>query len=177
MLLLFAAWRTFCRPVWANPDQFRFLQDSVSLARQDERRKELGVKMDGINWFAVIAAALAMFGIGGLWYSPLLFGKAWMRENGLTDEALRSGSTVKIFGFAAVFSLMMAANLAAFLNDDALTLGFAVAASLAAGLGWAASGLAVVALFERRSWAYILINGGYLTVAFLAMGLILGSWR
>ncbi len=133
--------------------------------------------MDGINWLAVIVAALAMFGIGGIWYSPLLFGKAWMQENGFTTESLRSGSTAKIFGFAAAFSLIMAANLAAFLNDPALTLGFALAASLAAGLGWAALGLAVVALFERRNWVYILINGGYLTVAFLAMGLILGSWR
>jgi hypothetical protein len=122
--------------------------------------------MDGINWFAVVAAALAMFVIGGLWYSPLLFGKAWMRANGFTEETLKGGSQARIFGFALVFSLLMAANLAAFLNDPALTLGFALAASLAAGLGWAAFGLAIVALFERRGWAYILINGGYLSVAF-----------
>jgi hypothetical protein len=38
-------------------------------------------------------------------------------------------------------------------------------------------GLGVVALFERRSWKYSLINGGYLTVALTLMGLILGAWR
>lgn len=129
-----------------------------------------------INFLAVIAAALACFLIGGLWYSPLLFGNAWMRANGFTDADLKRGSMPVIFGAAFVFSLLMAANLAAFIGPDA-TLQFALAASVAAGLGWAAFGLAVVALFERRSWTYILINGGYLTVAFAAMGLILGIWR
>jgi hypothetical protein len=26
---------------------------------------------------------------GGLWYSPAVFGKAWMRENGFTEESLK----------------------------------------------------------------------------------------
>ena len=37
--------------------------------------------------------------------------------------------------------------------------------------------LAVIALFERRPPAYILINGGYLTIGFAIMGLILGLWH
>lgn len=50
-------------------------------------------------------------------------------------------------------------------------------AGFLAGFGWVALGIAVIALFERRSWKYVLINGGYMTVAFVAMGLILGAWR
>lgn len=133
--------------------------------------------MDGINWLAVIAAAASTFVIGGLWYSPVLFGKAWMRVNKFSETDLQRGSVPMIFGFAALFSLVMAANLAAFLNFEGVTLGFAMGAALAAGLGWAGLGLGIVALFERRSWTYILINAGYLTVAFLVMGLIIGLWR
>jgi hypothetical protein len=133
--------------------------------------------MPEINWLAVIAAAIACFGVGGLWYSPILFGRAWMAANGFTDEHLAKGSTATIFAIAFVLNLLMAANLAAFLAGPDTTLGFAVGASLAAGLGWAAIGLAVVALFERRTWGYMLINGGYLTVSFVIMGLILGLWR
>jgi hypothetical protein len=33
-----------------------------------------------------------------------------------------------------------------------------------------------VALFERRPWAYLLVNGGYMVVAFVVMGAILGAW-
>ncbi len=56
-------------------------------------------------------------------------------------------------------------------------LGFALGAAIAAGLGWATLSLAVISLFERRPLAYILINGGYLTVGFALMGLILGLWH
>ena len=128
-----------------------------------------------INWLAVLAATAAAFVLGGLWYSPILFAKAWQRAAGVSDEALKNASMPVVFGLAFVFTLVMAANLAFFVNgvDLAMTLAY----SLAAGLGWAALGLGVVALFERRPPAYFLINGGYLTLAFLLMGLIIGLWR
>jgi hypothetical protein len=130
-----------------------------------------------INWLAVVAAALANFLIGGLWYSPAFFGKTWMRANGFTEQDLQKGSPAVIFGLSFVFCLIMAANLAAFTGAPSVTLGFVVFAAVAAGLGWAALGLCVVALFERRPWSYLFINGGYLTVSFAVMGLILGAWR
>jgi hypothetical protein len=58
-----------------------------------------------------------------------------------------------------------------------MTVGPALTYSIAAGLGWAAFGLGVIALFEARPLGYFLINGGYLTVSFAVMGLILGLWR
>ncbi len=133
--------------------------------------------MGDINLFGVVAAALVNFVIGGLWYSPLLFGRPWMATNGFSEDDLKRGSPAVMFGVSFLFCLVMAGNLAAFLGGADVTLAFALGASLAAGLGWAAMGLGVVALFERRSLSYILINGGYLTVAFLAMGLVLGLWR
>lgn len=130
--------------------------------------------MPAINWLAVIAAAVSMFLLGGLWYGPL-FGKAWERANGFTPEVLQRGHPPLIFSLAFLFSLLMAANLAFFVAG--VELGAAVGYAVAAGLGWAALGLGVIALFERRPPAYFLINGGYLTLAFAVMGLILGLWR
>jgi len=130
-----------------------------------------------INYWAVLAAALANFVIGGLRYSPALFGKIWMRANGFSAADLEKGSPAVIFGLSFLFCLLMAGNLAGFLSAPGTTVGFAVAAAVAAGLGWAALGLGVVALFERRPASYLLVNGGYLTVSFAAMGAILGAWR
>jgi hypothetical protein len=131
--------------------------------------------MPAVNWLAVIAAAVSMFVIGGLWYS-VLFQKQWMAANGFSDEDMKRGSPAAIFGAAFVLSLLMAANLAFFVAGVA-DLGAVIGYSIAAGLGWAAFGLSVIALFERRPLMYHLINGGYLTVAFAVMGLILGIWR
>ncbi len=130
-----------------------------------------------INWLAVFAAALSMFLIGGLWYSPILFGKIWLRANGFTEAQAQGFNKARAFGGSFILALIMSANLAMFLADPATTVWWGMAAGALAGIGWAAAGLAVVALFENRSWSYILVNGGYLIVAFIAMGAILGAWR
>lgn len=48
--------------------------------------------METLNFIAVVASAVSAFIIGGLWYSPLLFGKAWMNEMGLTEADLQQGN-------------------------------------------------------------------------------------
>lgn len=133
--------------------------------------------MPEINWLAVIAAALSMFVIGGLWYSPVMFDKAWQRAASLDQADLQRGNPAVIFGLAFVLSLIMAANLAFFISGPGVTLGFAMGAAIAAGLGWAALSVGILTLFERRPLSYFLINGGYLTIGFAVMGLILGLWR
>jgi hypothetical protein len=62
-----------------------------------------------VNYLAALVAALSSFLIGGLWYSPILFAKAWMRETGLSDEQLRTG-VARTFVSAFVLSLVMALN-------------------------------------------------------------------
>jgi hypothetical protein len=133
--------------------------------------------MPHLNWLAVLAAAVSTFALGGLWYSPALFGRIWMSVNNLTDADLAKGNMMKIFGLSFVFAVIMAANLAAFLADPKTNAAWGATAGFLAGFGWVALGIATIALFERRSWRYILINGGYVTVSFTIMGLIIGAWR
>jgi hypothetical protein len=130
-----------------------------------------------VNWLAVIAAAISMFVIGGIWYGPL-FGKPWQKAAGLSDEQLKAGNMPMIFGIAFVLALLMSANLAFLVTaTPPLPLSMIVMYAIAAGLGFAAFGLGMVAAFERRSLSYVLINGAYLTLSFAVMGLILALWR
>ena len=130
-----------------------------------------------INYLAVLAAAVSAFVIGGLWYSPLLFTKAWMAANGFSEADVQKGSPGKIYGGAFVLTLVMAANLAAFLGRPDTTLAWGATAGALTGAGWVLPGIGVVALFERRPLAYTLVNGGYWAVALTVMGAILGGWR
>ena len=130
-----------------------------------------------INYLAVIAAALSTFLLGGLWYSPLLFGKAWMRANNFSDEDLQTFSKARMFGWSFVFSLVMAVNLAMFLAGPTTNVTWGMTAGGLAGFGWVAMAIAIIGVFENRCWSYILINGGYMTVAFVVMGAIIGAWR
>ena len=133
--------------------------------------------MSTLNVWAILAATLAAFVLGGLWYSPVLFGKIWMRANGFREDDLNKGHLGKIFGLAFVFTLVMAFNLAMFLNDPKTTAAWGATAGFLAGFGWVALGIGIVALFERRPFTYTLVNGGYMTVALVIMGAIIGAWR
>jgi hypothetical protein len=130
-----------------------------------------------INYLGVLVAALSTFILGGLWYSPMLFGKAWMRANNFSDADLQTFSKARMFGWSFVFSLVMALNLAMFLAGPTTDVSWGVTAGALTGLGWVAMAIAIISVFENRSWTYILINGGYMTVAFTLMGAILGAWR
>ena len=125
---------------------------------------------------AAVVAAISTFVIGGIWYSPLLFHKAWASTNGFTDADLKGGEA-RIFGVAFILALVMAFNLAAFLGGPDTGTAWGATAGALTGLGWVAPAIATIALFERRSLSYILINGGYFAVAFIVMGAILGAWR
>jgi hypothetical protein len=83
----------------------------------------------------------------------------------------------KIFGLSFIFALLMSTNLAAFLADSKTTASWGAMAGFLAGFGWVTLGIGMIALYERRSWKYVLINVGYMTVSFTLMGLILGAWR
>jgi len=66
------------------------------------------MQVENVNLYAVLAAAVSNFLIGGLWYSPALFRHAWMRENGFSEEDLRRGNPAVILGLSFLFSLLMA---------------------------------------------------------------------
>ena len=128
------------------------------------------------NLWAIVTAALVTFAVGGLWYSPILFARAWMRECGLTEEQTRQAPMARVFGLSLLAALVMATNLAAFLGAKA-TLSFGLFAGAAAGVGWVAMSLGVTYLFEQRSLKLWLIDAGYQVVAYTLMGGILGAWH
>jgi hypothetical protein len=132
--------------------------------------------MSSLNIWAVLVAAISTFVVGWLWYGPL-FGKQWMSLVGLTEEKIREGNMVKIFGLAFIFELVMAYNLAMFLNDSSIDWKMGALYGFLTGFGWIFLAIGVQGLFERRSWKYIIINGGYWAVSFTVMGIILGAWK
>ncbi len=127
------------------------------------------------NWIAVLGAALAGFVIGGLWYGPLL-GKAWQAESGLSDEAMKSANMGRIFGLTFVLNLVAAFILAHVMTTYqhpglhiSAMIGFGV------GLGFVATSIGVNYLFARNSLKLFLIDGGYWTVVYTAMGAVFGA--
>jgi hypothetical protein len=129
-----------------------------------------------LNYWAVLAAAVSAFVIGGAWYSPALFGKLWQRETGLTDAQLQAGSPGKIFGLSFVMALVAALVFAMFLGPKP-AFSKATMAGILAGAAWVGTSFGINYLFERKSLALFLVNAGYHLVQYAVIGAILGLWH
>jgi hypothetical protein len=128
-----------------------------------------------LNWPAIVVAAVSAFLFGFLWYS-VLFSKRWMKENGFTEESMKNANMLKIFGLSFLLMVFAAFNLAMFVGKDAGAT-FGATAGFLAGFGWVFTFLGVTYLFERKSLALFLINGGYSVASLTIMGFILGIWQ
>ncbi len=131
------------------------------------------MEMWGMNYWAVLLAAVSSFMLGGLWYSPVLFGKMWNDENGGVKQ---DGHPAKVFGIAFLFSLLAAVTFARWIGPEA-SLEYALKHGLMAGFGMAAACFGINYQFAQRSFKLWLIDGGYHTAQFLVFGLILGLWH
>jgi hypothetical protein len=139
------------------------------------------MELSAINWLAVVAATLVGFAIGFIWYGPL-FGKKWMASVGMTEEDAQNGNMKKVFGVTFILQFIMAVCLAMFFFGDPasaeqVNAGNGAFYGFLTGFGWVATAIGVNALYEQKSWSYMLINGGFWIVVFTLMGLILGAWR
>ncbi len=130
-----------------------------------------------INWKAVLLATVVSFVLGALWYGPL-FGKPWMRSIGIDPAAARQAPKIglrRMLSITFILEWMMAICLAYFIGTADAAHGALY--GLLTGLPWVASAIAVNSLYEQKPAAYIFITGGYWTVVFTLMGLILGAWH
>ncbi|MHB1050178.1 MAG: DUF1761 domain-containing protein [Bacteroidota bacterium] len=137
---------------------------------------DMSVAFSSLNWWAIIVATVSAFVLGGVWYSPLMFGNVWMKVAGMTEESVKQANMAKIFGGSFVLTLIAAINLGMFLGPNS-DLAFGIAAGAATGIGWVVPAFGVVYLFEQRPTLQWFINGAYWVVTFIIMGAIIGAWH
>lgn len=129
-----------------------------------------------INFWAVLVCGAVSLFLGFIWYSKPLFGKAWMKESGMTEEKAQKSNMALTFGLTFILSLLMALTLAFFFRGGVgFTDGLLYGAMT--GIFWVGASLAILYLFEHHSLKLWLINAGYLAVLFTIMGGIIGAWH
>jgi MFS family permease len=131
-----------------------------------------------VNWLAVLGAALIGFIVGFPWYGAL-FGKQWRAAVGVSEEAASNTNKKtmqRIFSVSFILQFGMAYCLAMFIGNGQGAVMAALYGFLA-GLPWVSFAVAVNAMYEQKPLSYIFINGGYWTVTFTLMGLVIGLFQ
>jgi len=133
-----------------------------------------------VNLLAVVVAAIAGMVIGALWYSPLLFGKLWMKLSHMTEKDI---AQAKKRGMAKAYILQFVATLVT-AYVLAHILAYAETASISDGLqgaawvwlGFFATTALGSVLWEGKSSKLYLLNIAHSLVILLVMGTILAVW-
>lgn len=129
----------------------------------------------GVNWWAVIVAAIVKFVIGGIWYMPL-FGKQYRALMGVAEGSEMTGLGPAL-AVQFVGDLVMSYILARFIIHYGTGLGVGILIGFMAWLGFVAAATVPQRFYERRPWTLWAINNGYLLVGIVVMGAILGWWH
>jgi len=132
-----------------------------------------------VYWPAVIVSGSVIFATGGLWYSPMLFAKPWVRLMNKTEEELKANAPGALpFVIVFITALLTALVLAIIENHfKPLTATRGALLGVLCWLGFAAPTSFGTATFSGTPKAVWAINSGYNLVSFVAAGVILALWR
>jgi len=132
-----------------------------------------------INWLAVLAAALAYFGLGAVWYSKALFGSKWAELVGLDmsnpDKTKGMGkmmtATFVLIIITCLAIALLVYRLDLFIMISALKLG------LITGICFASTAVAISFIYESRPTALYFIDCGYHLAGHMFAAIILVLWK
>jgi len=129
-----------------------------------------------LNYIAVAVAAILYFALGALWYGAL-FGKPWMAEIGLTEEAMQNDNNPVLYLFTLLLYLIAGVIVAYLIHVLGLT---TIAEGIfLAGLGYMGfllPSLGATFIFESRTTRLFLIDSGYHFFGFIILGVVLTLW-
>lgn len=134
-----------------------------------------------VNYIAVLVAGVVAMILGSLWYSPILFGNAWMKLGGFNmkdmDKAKKKGMGKLYFAMfiGALICAYVLAHMVSYAGAVSFTDGMMEGFWL--WLGFIAPVLLGSVLWESKPVKYYLINVSYWLVLLLINGGILAVWK
>lgn len=138
-----------------------------------------------VNYLAIVVAAIVIFILGGLWYSPVLFAKKWIALQGRTEEQVRAQAAsanmpvlyVSAFVCAFLTAWVMAHLIAHMAAITEVNAGHGALFGVVCWLGFAAPTSYATAIFSGKPKQLWFIDTSYNLVSFALAGIILAVWR
>lgn len=128
-----------------------------------------------INYLAILAAAVATFILGAIWY--IAFQTPWMELSGVTEEESAAGGissfiisfTTYLLGAYALALLLHSMNISTW--ETGLATGALIGALMVGG------NIFTNNAYEMKPIGLSVLNAGFSAISFAMMGAILGGWK
>ena len=136
-----------------------------------------------LNYLAVAVCSIIYFGLGAIWFSPMLFSKPWMAGHGivLPDDATAKEQMrkemPKMMGMTFVLCVLSTIVLAYLLVRTGASdwMGGAKIGLVTAFFPFMTMGLSH--MYTRKSFKLTMIDAGYHIVSLIIVGIILSVWK
>lgn len=129
-----------------------------------------------LNWLSIIIATVVYFVLGALWYSPVLFGKIWMRLRNLTEEDIGNPNPI-IYLYSFILQFIGVVSLALFITALGVnTAGNGALIGFGAGAGFVFTLAGATGIFTDVPMKLHFLDNGYHVVGLVLAGLVLGWW-
>jgi hypothetical protein len=136
----------------------------------------IAAMFEGVTWLGVFLGMVAAMAWGSLYYSPLLFMKAWISAMGKTPEEL--GNPVKALVNAALMNLIVALGMnVVMVMHGVTTVGGAIGNAV---FLWVVFCLSTELLHDRYNGMSVklsVINAGNTLGAYVVMGIVIQVLR
>ena len=130
-----------------------------------------------MNWLAVVCAGAVYWVLGWVWYA-VLFGKIWRAGLEQTGVKLQQGGMVaKMIG--TFIANMVAATIMGHLVQriPVVDLAHGLRLGVGVGIGFSATGLTIVHLWESKPFKVWLVDSSYHVLGCILLGAILSVWH
>ena len=137
------------------------------------------MSFSGVNYFAVVIAALAGFGLGAVWYTVL--SKPWMHAVGLTEAECKArnqgAGRIVPFVISIVALFVMAWMLAGIMGHlGQISIRGGVISGFLVWLGFVITTMGVNHAFSGALTKLTMIDGGYWLAVLLIQGAVIGAF-
>jgi hypothetical protein len=134
------------------------------------------VKEIPIHFLPILIAALVRFGIGALWFSPVLFGKAWATLTGCSQDEMKQGMAKAMVADLVGNLILCFVLVHAIVYAEAHTFGQGAAVGFFNWLGFIAMPMLATVFWEHRPWRLYAIQTGFQLVSLIVIGGGLAAW-
>ena len=139
--------------------------------------------MSTINFWPVLVASIVSIIIGSFWYSPLMFGKMWLKELNCSEEDIAKAKAKGMSGMWKSYLGQIIASLITFyvlayfmMTTGVQSAGHGAFVGFLAWLGFTVTTSIGSVIWEKRPTKIVLINTFSSFVILVLGGLIIGAW-
>ncbi len=131
-----------------------------------------------MNWLAILTAGIAYYLLGGIWFSPRIFGKQWDKAIGFDRPDKWKPGAIFYVGplIGCLIAALATALLIAYAQPQTFLHAVLIGVILGFGYGGTITGVNAISSSMSRPGLFTIVTGGYHVIGLVLCTVIIYAW-